>query len=268
MTSKQARGECRVCGMRGARGIAGVLDAPGRVSSYNDTSCVDCVHRMMPIEYAFYQLGCVMRDKAQQTFKQGVRAAWRQMRVNTDGDMSVLVDAWRVGAYGSMHEIADDSNGRITVETDEQLRDGIIAVAWEIELHHPLRGAPYLVLQPDGQPKPKKRKYLGSSRAVYRGMVHDEVDVDIEEIHIEFTGTVTHVGLYAPDGHEALLILVADPQPRVVAQTDYFRLGDRVLQPMLTCAGRLVLIARSTLISKRFDNDSWERAMQDLGALD
>jgi hypothetical protein len=46
---------------------------------------------------------------------------------------------------------------------------------------------------------------------VWRGVVRDEIDVDIPPISCEFTGVCTHTGLYDNGGKELLLITMTSP---------------------------------------------------------
>lgn len=142
-----------------------------------------------------------------------VKAAWRLKRVQTDGDMSVLLDAM-TGAELSERasEIADKSEGRITVETPEQLRDGMIAVAWGTRIGDKHRGAT----------REGASQYIGSSRVIaFRwnagewdaqkmGIGIDETEVprelelEIEDMTIEFAGMVERVIIYGPRGNAEL----------------------------------------------------------------
>lgn len=149
-----------------------------------------------------------------------VRAAWRQKRVMTDGDMAVLLDAMSGAELNERaSEIADRSAGRITIETPEQLRDGMIAVAWGTRVGDKHRGAT----------REGASQYIGSSRVIafrwHAGEynvfeagigindvfdVPRELELTIEDMTVEFAGMVERVIVYGPRGNAELELKITN----------------------------------------------------------
>lgn len=141
-----------------------------------------------------------LREACRAALLAGIRAAWRQKRVCTDGDMSALLDAWMQDDMRPAFEIADRSNGRITVETHEQLRSGLIAAVWAVEPNVPGRATP-MAFGEDGIYRPAKR-YLASGPAHYNAAVHDEIQIDVPDMVVDFEGSAQLVTLHGARGEE------------------------------------------------------------------
>ncbi len=182
-----------------------------------------------------------VQQAARKLVTQGIRAAWRQKRVCTDGDMGALLDGWMQDDMRPAFEIADRSNGRITVETEEQLRSGLIAVAWALE-HPPAVGIGGVT--PIYDRTRTVRRYIASGAAQFNGkLAHDEIAVEVEPMCAEFEGTVRVVSIYGYKGEEIIALSLDDPQFVRIGDTfiAIVRIvrdaGDRVV-PVMTRAGR------------------------------
>lgn len=180
------------------------------------------------------------RERVRAVVKQGVRAARLHKRVHTDGDMSCVLDAWERGDLSHAFEVADRSDGRITVETSEQLGAGIIAALWTVENEpsiQPTARTPGVVAYRSDK---QVRRFLGSSEARFRGMIHDDIDVDIDDIKIEHAGYTREISLHGSRGEQILVLSFDDP--KYVQRGDTFsccrrETGDRVV-PVFTRGGR------------------------------
>lgn len=178
---------------------------------------------------------CRAYFKARENIAAGLRAAWRQRRVQTDRDMSVLLDSWEEhggNASSAMFEIADASDGRITIETSEQLASPTLILAVFARENERVGTSEPPIYRTDRQ----VLRYLGSAPAKIPVAVHDEMSIECDPIEVEFEGDARVGQLYGSRG-ELLVEFLFDTMYRL-RKGDTFTVQGKCNSEMLYIADR------------------------------
>lgn len=173
-----------------------------------------------------------------------VKAAWRLKRVQTDPTMAIIIDALTTDAVVPAAEIADKSEGRITIENMQPRQGEYIAVAWGTRVGdkhcnaYRESASQYIA----SSRVSSFRWHPGTSDAVKMGVGIDETEVPrelelhIEDMTVEFAGMVERVIIYNARGHGELELSIANVVYPTVGMTfraiieeegDFVRLSGR-----------------------------------------